>query len=180
MLPNPYIILGTAGAWLASILLVGWLTYTRGHDDMRNAYTEASLAQAQKDLADHKKNDKIADAAGKKFEDEKTKIVTQIQYRDRTRDVFIPPDSDPFLPIWAVRMWNDLASIEPPSDPYPGQSPDAPSRTRLSGIRPVLRAWVVKYETCRKQIDDIRELKPVLPLPPGDKPDFLDHINPFQ
>lgn len=137
---------------------------------------KAQNVQLRKDLEDHKINDAKANEAGKKFENEKPQIVTQVQYRDRTRDVFIPPDADPFVPIWFVRMFNDLARVEPPDDPYPGQSPDAPSRTRLSGTRPVLRAWVIKYETCRKQIDDIRELKPILPPPPQQEKTLLDKL----
>lgn len=178
MIPNPWVILGAGVAWLASLALCGWLFYARGHDDMRNAYTEARAAQLEKDLSDHKKNDLIADKAGKKFEDAKPKIITQVQYRDR--NINIPPDSDPFVPVWFVRMFNDIASVEPPSDSYPGQPDSAPSRTRLSGTRAVLKAWAIKYETCRAQIDGIRELNAVLPSPaPPEKPSFLDRINPF-
>lgn len=174
---NPYVMLGAAGAWLLSIAVTGWLMYARGHDDMRNAQTEANFAQAQRDLADHKENDKIADTAGKKFEDAKPQIVTQVQYRDR--NIIIPPDADPFVPVWFVRMFNDIASVEPPPDPYPGQSDSSPSRTRLSGTRAVLKAWAIKYETCRKQVDSIRELKAVLPTPPQEESGFFEKLNPF-
>jgi hypothetical protein len=177
VIPNPWVILGGVGAWLASLVLCGWLMYARGHDDMRNAQTEANFAQAQKDLNDHKKNDAIADKAGKGFEDAKPKIITQVQYRDRNTN--IPSDADPFVPVWFVRMFNDIASVEPPADAYPGQPDSAPSRTRLSGTRAVLKAWAIKYETCRAQIDGIRELKPVLPTPAEDQKSVFDHINPF-
>jgi hypothetical protein len=177
VLPNPYVLLGAAGAWLLSIVACGWLMYARGHDDMRNAYTEAQLVQTQKDLKDHKRNDTIADNAGKKFEDAKPQIITQVQYRDR--NIVIPPDADPFVPVWFVRMFNDIASVERPADPYPGLDDGAPSRTRLSGTRSVLKSWAIKYETCRKQIDSIRELNPVLPSPPQEQKGLLEHLNPF-
>lgn len=56
---NPYIILGTAGAWLISLAVVGWLMYARGHDDMRNTMNEQNLKQTQEVLAQFSK-----DAAG--------------------------------------------------------------------------------------------------------------------
>lgn len=172
---NPYVILGTAGTWLASLALCFWLAYARGHDDMRNAQTEANFAQAKTDLANHKKNDQIADKAGKGFENAKPQIVTQVQYRDR--NIIIPPDADPFVPVWYVRMFNDIASVEPPADAYPGQPDSAPSRTRLSGTRAVLKAWAIKYETCRKQVDSIRELNAVLPTPiEQSKPTLFDRM----
>ncbi len=167
-------------ALLAALLLSGGTAfwgYEHGIAIQEARDAKADLDQARKDLDDHKKNDAIADKAGKGFEDAKPKIVTQVQYRDR--DIVIPPDSDPFVPVWFVRMFNDIASVEPPSDAYPGQPDSAPSRTRLSGTRVVLKSWAIKYETCRKQVDSIRELNAVLPTPPAKQPSFLDRINPF-
>lgn len=51
MIPNPWVLLGAAGAWFVSLVVCGWLLYARGHDDARNSYTESQLAQTQKDLA---------------------------------------------------------------------------------------------------------------------------------
>jgi len=180
MIPVPMIAFPIA---LLVLLLTGggafWLGDSHGTFVERAAQEHANLVQAQKDLADHKKNDEIADKAGKGFENEKPKIVTRVEYRDRTRDIVIPPDADPFVPVWFVRMFNDIASVEPPADAYPGQPDGAPSRTRLSGTRAVLKAWAIKYETCRAQVDAIRELNPVLPSPPEKRPAFLERINPF-
>lgn len=164
---NPWAILGTAAAWLASLVLCGWLMYARGHDDMRNAYTVQQLDTANQRLADAGKNNKIADDAGKKFEDEKPKIVTQIQWR--TREIVIPPDADPLMPVWFVRMWDRVASGSSAADPYPGLDAGAASDVRLSEVRTVLERWAGKYETAQLQIDSIRKLKPVLP-PPTEEP----------
>lgn len=177
-MPNPWVILGAVLFWLVTVGGVGYLTYERGKDDQISYQAKADLKQARQDLADHKKNDAIANTAGKKFEDAKPKIINQVQYRDR--NIVIPADSDPFVPVWFVRMFDDIASVEPPADAYPGQPDSAPSRTRLSGTRVVLKAWAVKYETCRGQIDAIRELNPVLPIPPSaDQPSLLERLNPF-
>jgi hypothetical protein len=167
-------------ALLATLLLSGGTAfwgYEHGIAIQEARDAKADLAQAQQDLKDHKKNDAIADKAGKDFEDAKPKIRTKVEYRDR--EIHIPPDADPFVPVWFVRMFNDIASVEPPADAYPGQSDSAPSRTRLSGTRAVLKAWAIKYETCRKQVDSIRELNAVLPTPPSDKPDLFTRLNPF-
>jgi hypothetical protein len=177
MLPNPYVILGAVLFLLASVGGAFWLGDNHGTFVERAAQTQANLDQALKDLNDHKKNDLIAAKAGQGFENEKPQIITRVQYRDR--DIIIPPDADPFVPVWFVRMFNDIASVEPPSDAYPGQPDSAPSRTRLSGTRAVLKAWAIKYETCRAQIDGIRELKPVLPTPADEKPSLFHQINPF-
>lgn len=174
---SPTAIAAAAGAWLLSIVIAvgvsGWLFYKRGHDDMRNAYTEAQVVVLKKDLNDAKKNGKIADDAGKKFENAKPQIVREV--RDRTNTIIIPPDADPFLPVWTVRMFDRLASGDRTADTYPGEPDGAPSRTRLSGIKPVLEAWVEKYEVCRAQVDGTRELNPVLPRPPRE-PNFFDRL----
>lgn len=177
-MPNPYVVIGGIVGWLASIALTGWLMYARGHDDMRNAYTEQQLASANQRLADAGKNNKIADDAGKKFEDAKPRIITQIQYR--TREIVIPPDADPFMPVWFVRMWDRVASGSSAADPYPGLDAGAASDVRLSEVRTVLERWAGKYETCQLQIDSIRQLKPVLPPPPAtEKPSVFEQLNPF-
>lgn len=171
---NPYAILGVVGFFLVSVGGAWWLGDNHGTFVERAAQTQANLDQARRDLADHKKNDLIADKAGKDFEDAKPKIVTQVQFRDR--NIVIPPDADPFVPVWFVRMFNDIASVEPPADAYPGQSDSAPSRTRLSGTRAVLKAWAIKYETCRAQVDGTRELNAVLPIPPAEKQSLLERM----
>src|SRR5690348_9014114 len=106
---NPYIILGAVAFWLATVGGASFFSYERGKDDQAAYQTKVDLAQAQKDLADHKKNDVIANNAGRKFEDAKPRVVTQVQYRDH--NIIIPPDADPFVPIWFVRMFNDIASV---------------------------------------------------------------------
>lgn len=165
---------------LASMLAVTggvstW-TYYHGKFVAGAEQTEANLVQARKDFKVTLDLAKRANDAGQKFEEQKPLITERIL--ERTKTIVIPADADPFVPVWFVRMFNDLASIESPDDPYPGQSDGAPSRTRLSGTRPVLTAWVAKYETCRSQIDAIRELNPVLPLPKAE-PGLFDKLNPF-
>lgn len=162
-MPNPYVIIGAIVGWLASIALTGWLMYTRGHDDMRNAYTEQQLVAANANLKAAAKNNKLADDAGKKFEDAKPQIVQRIV--ERTREIRIPSDADPLMPVWFVRMWDRVASGSSAADPYPGLDAGAASDVRLSEVRTVLERWAGKYETCQLQIDSIRQLRPVLPPP---------------
>lgn len=175
MIPIPLIAFPIA--LLVALLMsggAGFYGYEHGQAIQEARDTKAALTEARQDLADHKANDKIADDAGKKFEDVKPQIVTQVQYRDH--DIVIPPDSDPFVPVWFVRMFDDIASVQPPADPYPGQPDGSPSGVRLSETRPVLKGWATKYETCRKAIDGIRELNPVLPTPPHEEKSLIDKL----
>lgn len=178
MIPNPWIILGAVLFLLAAVSGAYWLGDNHGTFVERAAQTAANLAQAKKDLADHQKNDQIADKAGREFEDAKPQIIKEVH--DRVQTIRIPPDADPFLPVWFVRMFDRLASEDPTADPYPGQSDSAPSGVRLSGTRPVLTKWVEKYETCRRQVDGTYELKPVLPAPPVQEEGFFGRNNPFR
>lgn len=172
---NPYVIIGALCAWLLSTAATGWLFYHRGHDDMRNAYTEQQLNMANANLKVAGKNNKLADDAGKKFEDAKPQIVQRIV--ERTREIRIPPDADPLMPIWFVRMWDRVASGSSAADPYPGLDAGAASDVRLSEVRTVLERWAGKYETCQLQIDSIRQLKPVLPPPIEEpKPSLFERI----
>lgn len=171
---NPWVLLGIGGALIASNTATHFLSYASGKDDQIAYQTTADLAQARLDLKTAEELAKKGDEAGRKFEDAKPQIVREV--RERTREIVIPPDADPFVPVWFVRMFDRLASGDPTADTYPGQSDSAASRTRLSGTRPVLEGWVSKYETCRAQIVAIGELKPVLPQPPKDERTFLERI----
>lgn len=164
-------------AFIAYSGIGGWMLYTRGKDDQKNWQTQQDLLQAQRDLKEAQDLTKKANQAGKDFEDAKPQIATQVRWRTNT--IVVPPDADPLLPIWFVRMFDRLASEDPSADPYPGEPAGGSSRTRLSGARPVLESWVTKYETCRTAIKQIRELEPVLPLPPQDERGFLNKLNPF-
>jgi hypothetical protein len=177
VIPNPYVILGTAGAWLASLLLCGWLMYARGHDDMRNAYTEQQLTQANRNLANAGKNNSIAHKA-----DEQHQQGVQVVHdttREIVRTVTIPPDADPLLPVWFVRLFDRFASRSITGDPYPGKSDGEPSDVRLSEARTMLGKWADDYYTCREQVIDTGKLNPVLPAPPEDKRNIFDKLNPF-
>lgn len=172
-LTNPWVILSLLA--ILAVCCVG--TYVRGKDDMAAWYTKQELAQAKLDLKNGQKNTGIADAASDKFEQQKPQIVERV--RERTREIIIPPDADPFVPVWFVRMSHRLSRDEPLVDPYPGESDAALSRTRLSGTRQMLTGWAEKYETCRRAVDAVRELKPVLPPPPVEEKSFLEKLNPF-
>jgi hypothetical protein len=178
VIPNPYVVLGTAAAWLLTLLTVGWLMYARGHDDMRNAYTEQQLTLANANLKGAGKNNKVAAVAGDQHE-VRTTII-----HEKTREIHdsiqIPADSDPLLPVWFVRLLNRAASRDAAGDPYPGKSQGDPSDVRLSEAGRMLSdGWADKYYACRQQVIDTIELKPVLPPPPPD-PSWLDGINPFR
>lgn len=177
MLPNPYVILGTAGAWLLSLALCGWLMYARGHDDMRNAYTEQQLTQANRNLANAGKNNGIAHAADTNHQQE-VQIIHD-KGRDIYHSVIVPPDADPLLPVWFVRLFDRFASRSITGDPYPGQSDSAASDVRLSEARTMLGRWADDYYTCRQQVIDTGKLNPVLPAPPEDKRNIFDKLNPF-
>ena len=137
--------------------------YTHGVSVQEARQTKAELVQARKDFVDWKKNEDKANAASTKFEEQKPQIIREVH--ERTRTITIPPDADPLVPVWFVRMFDRLASKDPSADAYPGEPDGSASRIRLSGTKPVLENWVEKYETCRAQVDAIRELKPVLPQP---------------
>lgn len=168
------------------IALLGALAVTGGASfwAYEHGQAVAEARQTKADFAQYRQDQevlipKLLEKAGKAsqdFEAAKPKIITQVQWR--TRDVQIPADADPFVPVWFVRMFDRLASEDPAADTYPGEPAGAPSRTRLSGTKPVLEAWVGKYETCRKQIDSIRELNPMLPQPIEEK-SLFDRLNPF-
>lgn len=177
MIPNPYVILGGLVGWLASLALCGWLMYNRGHDDMRNSYTEQQLTQANRNLVDAGKNNKIADDAGQKHETE-VKIIHD-KGQDIIHSIIVPPDADPLVPVWFVRLFDRFASRDVTADAYPGKSDSEPSDVRMSEVRIVLRGWADSYYTCKKQVDDTRELNPVLPPPPQEKKSLIDQLNPF-
>lgn len=177
MIPNPWVILGAVGFLLLSVTGAWFLGDSHGTFVERAAQTAANLEQAKRDLADHKKNDQIADKAGKDFEDAKPQIRERII--ERTNTVQVPPDADPHMPVWFVRLWDRLATGDAASDAYPGQSPSAASDVRLSEVREKLTAWVEKYELAGRQIDGARELKPVLPKVEEPPQSLIDRINPF-
>jgi len=175
---NPYVLLGAAGAWLASLILAGWLMYTRGHDDMRNAYTEQTLSQTQKQLDAARKGAAQAQAAGENHE--KGVQIVHDTTREIVRTVQIPPDNDPVMPVAAIRLFDRAASRSPGADPYPGQSPNASSGIKLSEVIAMLVTdWADKYYTCQKQVDDIAAQKPVLPSPVEKPKTILEQLNPF-
>lgn len=178
MLPSPYVLLGGAAAWIASLALCFWLAYSRGHDDMRNAYTEQQLTQANRNLSDASKNNATAHSA-----DVNHQAGVQVVH-DTTntviRTVTIPADRDPFLPVGFVRLFDRAASRNPAADPYPGKSDGDPSDVRVSQAGSLLVTdWADKYYTCRKQVIDTADLKPILPPPVVADPGFFQHLNPF-
>ncbi len=174
MLPNPYVILGCAGAWLLSIIVCGWLMYARGHDDMRNAQTEQQLQAANANLKTSQQNQTKAAEAGA---DHETKVQT---VHDTTRTIVqtvqLPPDRDPYLPVGFVRLFDRAASRSIDADPYPGKSDGDPSDVRVSEAQRLLVTdWADKYYACRQQVIDTANLKPVLPSPEV-KTTFLERL----
>jgi hypothetical protein len=159
----------TAGAWFGGV----------GHGKFveRAAHTEQQLAQANRSLADSQKNQETADKAGAEHE-QHVQIVRE-RTREIVRTVTIPPDADPFVPVWFVRLYDRLASRAVNADPYPGQSEGDPSDVRLSETRPLLARASDEYFACRKQIEDIVALKPVLPPPAAPERGFLERLTPF-
>lgn len=177
MIPVPLIAFPIA--LLVTLLLsggAGFWGYEHGIAIQEARQTKAELIQERQERKDDAANIAKAQQAGGHFEEQKPQIIREVQ--TRTQTVTIPPDADPFVPVWFVRMFDRLASADSGADTYPGEPAGNPSRTRLSGTKPVLEAWVSKYETCRKQISAIGELKPVLPKVPEDRTIF-DRINPF-
>lgn len=181
MLPNPYVILGTACAWLLSLVAVGWLLYARGHDDMRNAYTEQQLTEANRNLDLAKISNNVAAQAGEDH-DQKTQVV-----HDTTREIYhtvtVPAASNPYLPVWFVRLLDRTAGRTATADPYPGKSDGDPSDVTLSEAGRMLAGtdgWSDKYYACRQQVIDTATLKPILPpQTASEKPSLLERINPF-
>lgn len=180
---NPYVMLGTAGAWLLSLAVCGWLMYARGHDDMRNAFTEQALTTANRNLADSQKQQNRQAAIGASHDKNQTQINIDTSAIARTLNQLLaklPAGSDPFVPVWFVRMHDRAASRWTDADPYPGKSDGDPSDVRLSQALAMLTANYGKCETNRVQLRDTIDLKPVLPneiVPP--KKSLLDNINPF-
>ena len=174
---NPWVILSLVGFFLLSTAGTGTLMYIRGRDDMKAAYTEQQLTAANKALVDAGKNNQIADKAGKDHE-------VQIQIiHDKGRDIVntirIPPDADPLLPIWFVRLWDRFASRSLTADAYSGKSDSDPSDVRLSEARTMLGKWADEYYACRQQVIDTGKLNPVLPPPPAEAKSFFSKLNPF-
>jgi hypothetical protein len=178
MIPIPLIAFPIA--LLVTLLLSGGTAfwgYEHGLAIQEARQTKAELVQERQERKDDATNIAKAQQVGGHFEEQKPQIIHEVQ--TRTQTITIPPDADPFVPVWFVRMFDRLASADSGADTYPGQSAGDPSRTRLSGVKPVLEGWVTKYETCRKQIVAIGELKPVLPKPP-EEDGVLDKLNPFR
>ena len=174
---NPWVILSLVGFFLVSTVGTGALMYMRGKDDMKAVYTEQELGKANKALVVAQKNNAIANAAGAQHE-------TQVQViRERGRDIIrtvtIPPDADPFMPVWFVRLWDRFASRSLTGDAYPGKPDGDPSDVRLSEARTMLGQWADQYYACRQQVIDASKLKPVLPRPVEEPRGFFSKLNPF-
>jgi hypothetical protein len=151
--------------------------YIRGKDDMKAAYTEQQLTAANKALVDAGKNNQIANKAG---QDHETQVqIIREKGRDIIHTVVVPPDADPLLPIWFVRLWDRFASRSLTADAYPGKSDSDPSDVRLSEARTMLGKWADEYYACRQQVIDTGKLNPVLPPPQAEKKGLFDRLNPF-
>lgn len=180
MLPNPWVIIGIAGAWILSLVVCGFLLYARGHDDMRNAYTEQQLAQANANLKATQANQNKSAQAGKDHQAN----VQIIHDRAATivKTVQIPADKDPYLPVGFVRLWDRSASQRIDADPYPGKSDGDPSDIRVSEAATLLSrqdGWADRYYQCRKQVIDTVNLNPVLPPPVEEHKGLIEQLNPF-
>ncbi len=162
-------LLGTAG--------LSYVSYNHGKFVEHSEQVGRENAILAKLVQDEKINAQKAFEAGKKFEDDKQETPGQVLWR--TREIHIPPDADPFMPVWFVRMFDRLASESNVADPYPGLADGAPSDVRLSEVKSVLERWVVKYENADKQIGAIRQLNPVLPTPEDKKKTVFQELNPF-
>lgn len=171
---NPYVILGGVVGWIASVALAGWLMYARGHDDMRNAFTEQQLAQANTNLKNTQVNQNKAATVGVEHE-AKVQVV-----HDTTRTIIqsvnLPPESDPFLPVGFVRVLDRSASRAINGDPYPGKSDGDPSDARVSEAQALLAKWADDFYVCRQQVADTIRLKPVLPSPPVEGKGLLERL----
>ena len=174
---NPWVILSLVGFFLVATIGAGTLAYMRGRDDMKAVYTEQELQQANRALVQAQKTNEAAKAAGDKHEEQK--VVIHEKTREIYRSVTVPPDADPLLPVWFVRLLNRASSRNTADDPYPGQPDSDTSTIRLSEAGRMLSdGWADKYYVCRKQIEDIGKLNAVLPPPPP-SPSFFDKLNPF-
>lgn len=178
MIPVPAIAFPIA--LLATLLLsggAGFWGYNHGVAVQEARQTKVELQQANKALADATANNKIANEAGQQHE-QGVKVVHDTT-REIVRTVTIPPDADPYLPVWFVRLFDRFASRTLTGDPYPGKSDSAPSDVRLSEARTMLGRWADEYYVCRQQVIDIGKLNPVLPPPPEDRRGLFDKLNPF-
>ena len=178
MIPVPLIAFPIA--LLVTLLLsggAGFWGYEHGIAIQEARQTKAELIQERQERRDDAANIAKAQQAGGQFEEAKPQIIREVQ--TRTQTITIPPDADPFVPVWFVRMFDRLASADPGADTYPGEPAGGPSRTHLSGIKPVLEQWVTSWETCRAQLRTARELKPVMPKAPEER-SFFDKLNPFE
>jgi hypothetical protein len=176
-MPNPYALLGAGVAWLISLALCFWLAYSRGHDDMRNAYTEQQLSTANANLKASQQNQDKAAKAGASHEANVQTVHDTT--REIVRTVTIPPDRDPYLPVGFVRLFDRSASRSINGDPYPGKSDGDPSDVRVSEAATLLSresGWADKYYACRQQVADIVALNPVLPTPPQSNPSLIERI----
>lgn len=174
---NPYAILGAAGVWLLSIVVAGWLMYARGRDDMRNAYTEQRLSQANADIAGMKAQQVKSDKAGEKH-DANVQGIHETT-REIIRTVQIPAASDPYLPVGFVRLFDRAAGRSIGADPYPGKSDGDASDVRVSEAASLLVGNFDACEANRVQLADLIDyLKSDRATPP--RMSFLDQINPFK
>lgn len=151
-MPNPWVILGVVLFFLASISGASLLAYSRGKDDMKAAYTTQELAGANKKIAAMEAEGREADKAGGQHDGKKTEVRNETRIIERT--VTITPDSDPYMPVWFVRLFDRAAGRNIGSDPYPGKSDGERSDVRLSEVKSVL---VRNFEACelnRVQLDD--------------------------
>lgn len=169
------------GAALLLIVIFGagcFLSYKRGADDTKNAMTIQQLASANENLKKAGQNNAIAHSA-----DVSHNAGVQVVHdttHEIIRTVTLPAASDPFLPVGFVRLWDRAASRNIAADPYPGKSDGEPSDVRVSEAQSMLVTdWADKYYTCKRQVDDTRQLNPVLPTPPEERKDFFTRINPF-
>ena len=181
-LMNPYVILGSVVAWLASLAVTGWLMYARGHDDMRNAYTEQALGNANATIKGMQGKQAKSDEAGEKHDQNITRINVDTSAIARALSDMLanlPAGSDPLVPVWFVRMHDRAASRNLGADPYPGKSDGDASDVRLSQALAMLSGNYGKCELNSAQLSDlIAYLK--ADRAPEKRPSFLDRINPFQ
>jgi hypothetical protein len=172
------VILSLVGFFLLSTVGTGTLMYIQGKDDQVAYQNTVELKKANKALADAGKNNQIANKAG---EDHATNVqVVHDTTREIVRTVTIPAESDPFLPVGFVRLFDRAASRSLAADPYPGKSDGEPSDIRVSQAATLLVSdWADKYYICKKQVDDTRSLAPVRPPPPQEERTLLERISPF-
>lgn len=175
---NPWVLLAFVGVLFASNAATGTLLYMRGRDDTVAAYTKQELREANAKLSAKAVNDKKADDAGVKHEKDKEDI--HVVTRTIRESVVVPPDRDPFVPVWFVRLLDRAAVRSATADPAPSQSAGDPSDVRLSEVGDVLTSQADDYYQCRKQVENIVSLEPVLPAPPEQKEGFFGRINPFR